>query len=175
MSVSRPNTNTYWVSQRLLAGEYPGHWDDAVAQQRLQAYLASGVTCFVDLTQEGELAPYNLLLPERTASGQPIVYQRMGIRDFSLPRSPQFMAAILDRIDEASAAGHVVYVHCWGGVGRTGIVVGCHLVRHGRSGEQALAEIARHWQTVEKRTRHPRSPETPEQTAYVRQWAEPAG
>lgn len=167
----RPNGNTYWVSGHLLAGEYPGHWDDAVALQRLQAYLDSGVTCFVDLTEDGELVPYDHLLPARSPTGQPVVYQRMAIRDLGVPRSPEYMAAILDKIDQAMAAGHTVCVHCWGGIGRTGTVVGCHLVRRGWSGDEALAEIARHWQTVEKRTRHPRSPEMPEQAAYVRLWA----
>ncbi len=167
----RPNDNTFWISERLLAGEYPGHWDDTVARQRLQAYLDSGVTCFIDLTQEGELVPYQDLLPDHGLAGRRIVYQRMAIRDLSVPRSPEFMAATLDKIDQAMDAGHTVYIHCWGGVGRTGTVVGCHLVRHGMGGDQALAEIARHWQTVEKRTRHARSPETPEQMAYVRLWA----
>ncbi len=167
----RPNDNTYWAGERLLAGEYPGHWDDAVARQRLQAYFDAGVTCFIDLTQEGELVPYRDLLPDHGPSGRSVLYQRMAIRDLGLPRSPEFMAAILDKIDQASAAGHTVYVHCWGGVGRTGTVAGCHLVRRGLSGDDALAEIARHWQTMEKRTRHPRSPETPEQMAYVRLWA----
>ena len=31
-----------------------------------------------------------------------------------------------------------MYLHCWGGVGRTGTVVGCWLVRHGRTGDEAL-------------------------------------
>jgi predicted aconitase with swiveling domain/protein-tyrosine phosphatase len=171
----RPNDNTYWVSERLLAGEYPGHWDDAVARQRLQAYLDSGVTCFVDLTEDGELAPYDHLLPMHGANGQRIIYQRMAIRDLGLPRSPEFMAAILDRIEEAVGAGHTVNVHCWGGIGRTGTVVGCYLARQGCSGDEALAEIASHWQTVEKHTRHPRSPEMPEQMAYVRLWASQSG
>ena len=35
-----------------------------------------------------------------------------------------------------------VYVHCWGGIGRTGTVVGCWLVRHGMTGDEALAEFA---------------------------------
>jgi predicted aconitase with swiveling domain len=168
---SRPNGNTYWVSDRLLAGEYPGHWDDTVARQRLQTYLDRGVTCFIDLTEDGELVPYDHLLPVRAANGQRIVYQRMAIRDLGVPRSPEFMAAILDRIDQAIEEGRTVYVHCWGGVGRTGTVVSCHLVRHGLHGDRALAEIAGHWQTVEKRTRHPRSPEMPEQLAYVRLWS----
>ena len=167
----RPNDTTYWVSDRLLAGEYPGHWDDAIARQRLQAYLDAGVTCFIDLTQEVELASYRDLLPNHGPGGRPILYQRMTIRDLGLPRSPEFMTAILDKIDQAIDGGHTVYVHCWGGVGRTGTLVGCHLVRRGMSGDQALAEIARHWQTVEKRTRHARSPETPEQMAYVRLWS----
>ncbi len=166
----RPNANSYWVSERLLASEYPGHWDDAVARQRLHAWLDAGVTCFIDLTQEGELVPYRDLLPEASPAGRPILYQRMAIRDLGLPRAPEFMAAILDRIDQAIEQGHTVCIHCWGGIGRTGTVVGCHLVRHGLSGDQALAEIARHWQTVEKRARHPRSPEMPEQMAYVRLW-----
>jgi len=38
--------------------------------------------------------------------------------------------------------GHTVYVHCQGGMGRTGTVVGCYLVRHGMGGEDALEEIA---------------------------------
>lgn len=168
---ARPDDNSYWLTGRLLASQYPGHWNDVVARQRLQAYLASGVTCFIDLTEEGELAPYDHLLPTHAGNGRRIVYQRMAIRDLGLPRSPEFMAAILDRIDQAIAAGHTVCVHCWGGIGRTGTVAGCYLVRHGQSGDQALASIARHWQTVEKRSRHPRSPEMPEQMAYVRLWA----
>jgi protein-tyrosine phosphatase len=167
----RPNDNTYWVNDHLLAGEYPGHWSDAVAQQRLQTYLACGITCFVDLTQPGELARYDHMLPDHAPNGQPVEYVRKPIRDLGVPRSSEFMAEILDTIDQGLANGHTVYVHCWGGIGRTGTVVGCYLVRHGRSGQEALADIARHWQTVEKRSRHPHSPEEPEQMAYVRLWS----
>ena len=39
--------------------------------------------------------------------------------------------------------GRGVYVHCAGGIGRTGTVVGCYLVRHGMQGEAALEEIMR--------------------------------
>ena len=38
------------------------------------------------------------------------------------------MRIILGALDTALKAGEIVYVHCWGGVGRTGTVVGCHLV-----------------------------------------------
>ena len=50
------------------------------------------------------------------------------------------MASILDAIDAALDGGKTVYVHCWGGVGRTGTVVGCWLVRHGKTGDEALRQ-----------------------------------
>lgn len=53
------------------------------------------------------------------------------------------MRHILNVIDQELEAGNGVYVHCVGGVGRTGTVIGCHLVRHGMSGDEALQEIKR--------------------------------
>ena len=82
------------------------------------------------------------------------------------------MSDILDAIDEALARGRVVYVHCWGGIGRTGTVVACWLRRHGRTGEQALAELAGFWTNMQKRHRAPRSPETAGQVAWVHAWEE---
>ena len=38
---------------------------------------------------------------------------------------------MLDAIDDQLENGGNVYVHCWGGKGRTGTVVGCWLIRHG--------------------------------------------
>ncbi len=75
---------------------------------------------------------------------------------------------ILDTLDGALAAGHIVYLHCWGGIGRTGTVVGCHLVRHGMTSEQALAEIARLRRDTPDAGKV--SPETPAQTRLVLRW-----
>jgi protein-tyrosine phosphatase len=48
----------------------------------------------------------------------------------------------LDAIDAELEAGGVVYVHCWAGCGRTGVLIGCWLVRHGMAPHDALARIA---------------------------------
>lgn len=90
------------------------------------------------------------------------------IRDISIPSVP-LMLAILDAMSAAVAAGKGVYVHCWGGVGRTGTVIGCWYVRHGCTGDEALARIKERRAGIE---RH--SPETEEQRAFVHAWREPS-
>lgn len=173
-SIARPFANCYWVQPgHLLAGEYPGDRMAAVARQKLDQLLAADVTFFLDLTHPDDgLEPYAQRFPAvLPGHPPPVVYQRMSIPDRSVPSAAQ-MVQTLDVIDAALAAGHVVYVHCWGGVGRTGTVVGCYLVRHGYRGEAALAEIARRWQDVEKRNRHLHSPETAAQVQMVRTWQE---
>lgn len=175
MSKALPHGNCYRVAPQLIAGEYPGSSDLLAAQARLLHYLDAGITYFLDLTEEREGVPYReLLMPFAAARGIQVVHQRLPIQDFAVPRTPAAMVEILDTIDAALATQHTVYLHCWGGIGRTGTVVGCWLVRHGQTGEAALATIARHWHGVEKARYHPRSPETEAQHAYVRAWCEMA-
>ena len=59
-----------------------------------------------------------------------------------------------------------------GGHGRTGAAVGCYLVRHGLTGEEALAEVRRLHAAMADRYKP--SPETPEQRALVRNWSSSA-
>ncbi|MCG3210206.1 MAG: hypothetical protein FOGNACKC_03837 [Anaerolineae bacterium] len=169
----RPNDNCYWVIPgQLLAGEYPGYATDPGTRLKLNRFLALGVNSFIDLTEAHELHPYEPLLRlEAAARGIAVDYRRMSIVDQQVPAAAH-MTAVLDTIDAAIAAGKTVYVHCWGGIGRTGTVVGCYLVRHRNSGDEALREIARLWANMEKSWRAGRSPETDEQHDFVRRWRE---
>ncbi|MEZ4622417.1 MAG: hypothetical protein R2867_43905 [Caldilineaceae bacterium] len=64
-----PHDNCYWVIPgRFMAGEYPGAYRATVARQRLQSYLAAGITEFIDLTHPNDgLAPYENILLETAA------------------------------------------------------------------------------------------------------------
>ena len=147
--------------------------DSGQAARKLEALLHAGIEHFIDLTETGELVPY-AEIAERTAGslGLQMGWERHPIPDLVVPRTLEQMTRILDAIDKALSNGKTVYVHCWGGVGRTGTVVGCWLVRHGHPGEEALHEIADRWKRIEKAYRIPRSPETREQRDYVRNWRE---
>jgi protein-tyrosine phosphatase len=169
-----PIPNSYkLLDGRLIAGEYPGDQDETLARAKLGALLDAGVTNFIDLTEPHELAPYERQVAELAqARGGEVKYHRLPIQDVSVPNSATVMREILDQIDAALDDGGVVYVHCWGGIGRTGTVVGCHLVRSGMTGDEALAEVARLFKHMEKYPRRRRSPETDEQESYVRAWNE---
>ena len=175
-SGNRPLPNSYRViDNQLLAGEYPGGINAVEAAKKLKPLIDAGVNHFIDLTKPGELVPYiDMIQEEAHLHGLTVEWERHPIVDVSVPHTPEYMAQILDAVDAALADGKTVYLHCFGGVGRTGTVVGCWLVRHGFTGDQALAQIAQWWQTVEKAHRLPMSPETSEQREYVRHWVEPS-
>jgi polymorphic toxin system DSP-PTPase phosphatase-like protein len=120
---------------RLIAGRHPCAWGSENAPLEVRDLVGAGVTLFLDLTQSGELEPYaSLVVP-------PARYLNLPIRDFSVP-TRDGLVATLDEIDAELAAGGIVYVHCWAGCGRTGVVVGSWLVRHGADPNDALQRIA---------------------------------
>ena len=141
-----PIPESYWVQPgQLLAGAYPIRVDAAehAMRQRVHRFLAIGMTAFVDLTKAHEFVPYCPFLMAGVSGGTgPPTYQRLPIRNWDVP-TPAMMIRILDAIDTALAEGQRVYVHCAGGIGRTGTVVGCYLVQHGMQGAAALEEIMR--------------------------------
>lgn len=138
-----PIPDSYWVIPgQLLAGRYPGASSETETRLKLTRFLDHGINHFTDLTQKGDILAYQPHLEELAAEkGMQVDYQRFPISDLGIPADSD-MIAILDWIDAGLQAGRKVYVHCFGGLGRTGVVVGCYLVRHGMTGGQALERIA---------------------------------
>jgi hypothetical protein len=168
-----PIPESYWViPRRFLAGEYPGGFNRERVRQRMNAFLEAGINTFINLTGPDELPPYlPVLLEEAKYYSQDVETIHLPIRDFGLPTRAE-MIVILDTIDDALKKGRNVYLHCWGGIGRTGTTVGCYLVRHGMTGEQALAQLAQWWQDDPRSTWYPRTPETDEQVKFILEWNE---
>ncbi len=164
--MKRPIQYCYWVSPgQLLAGEYPRDKNSESSIQKINALVLDGISAFIDLTEE-----YDGLLPyEDMLNGAH--YQRFPIRDVSVPESIELMREILDAIDHHIGNNRIVYVHCWGGIGRTGTVVGCWLARHGVEGQAAYDRLQELWEHNPKSAVR-RSPETLEQKQYILDWRE---
>jgi len=170
-----PIAGSYWVQEQLVAGPYPGGRFEVDLRARLRLLLQVGVSFFLDLTEDGEkgLGSYEgILLQEARAAGLRVEHARAPIQDFGIPTAAQMRGA-LDALDAAIAKGHAVYVHCYAGIGRTGTVVGCFLVRHGLSGEAALDEIAVLRRALGSDAQP--SPITQEQRGMVMHWSEGDG
>lgn len=107
------------------------------AETRMQALAECGITLSVSLMfpnerdhQGNEFRPYEpTLVAAAAARGRTCRCIRIPIVDGGVPSQDE-MAQILDAIDGELAVGGRVYLHCWGGRGRTGTAAACWLIRH---------------------------------------------
>jgi ADP-ribosylglycohydrolase len=167
----------------VIACEYPAHPSRSEATLAKLGVLADAhVVRLVDLTTQADLlVPYDLHLPlERAphAAWAPDI-ERFPIRDKDVPRSMDAFDRLIDTLARDVAAGVPIAVHCWGGIGRTGLVTAALLVRFGWPVKEALAEVNRQWRRTPKvarddhRTRT--APETQDQRDFVERWAREYG
>ena len=165
-----PILNSYWIIPgRFLAGEYPRDHDHESSVAKLQALTTAGIRVFIDLTTSLDgLLPYRDILRQLDPQAEHHAFQ---IPDMGTPLAEATTCDILDEIDSALARGKGVYLHCWGGVGRTGTLVGCWLARHGLDGDAALAKLGELWSRCPK-SRVREAPETKQQRDYIVTWKE---
>lgn len=156
----------YWVEPgRILAGEYPGDPDPTKARRKIDLLVDHGVRTFVDLTGDAHLRPYEDDLARVAAMrGVRLVRVSQPIPDMGVIDGAGYQR-IVDSIHEATERG-AVYVHCWGGIGRTATVVGCLLVHAGSDADAALARIDE--LRAATRKRHQEAPQTDGQRQIIR-------
>lgn len=123
-----PLPRSYWVLPgKLLAGGLPD------ADREIDLLLGAGVDAFLDLTEPGErpgTGHYGALVEGRASSrGLPVERRQAPIEDMSAGSDGVHLA--LAELDGLLAAGRTVYLHCLGGLGRTGTVVGSYLAEKG--------------------------------------------
>ena len=162
--INRPLNQSYEVSGNgiIYAGEYPGDKNGEFAKHKIEQMYHFGIRHFIDLTEEGELRPYNHLLPNDTT------YTRFPIPDCGAPKSIESVQRLLLRIEELKKMEGYVYVHCWGGVGRTGTIVACYLSQNWEESDlsHTLEVLRRHFSEMPK-SAYRKTPETKEQVDFI--------
>jgi ADP-ribosylglycohydrolase len=132
-----PLPRSYWVLPgKLLAGGYPGRGrggspagtepGDSLPGAALNVLVGAGVDAFLDLTSPGEdlgVPPYAV------PPGSAFVRRGAPLEDMSA--DDRAVGRAVAELESLLAAGKTVYMHCVGGLGRTGTIVGSYLVGKG--------------------------------------------
>lgn len=175
-----PIRNSYRVHDELniFAGEYPGDKDANMCKIKVQDnHCWSKIRHFLDLTCEGELAPYAHFLKNNKC------HRRFPIPDCGVPNTTADVARLCQEIIYLGQHGEwrydSIYIHCWGGVGRTGTIVAClyaYLMRDkGLSSEEIYSRSMQQLQEAFSRcpkSKFRKSPENNMQREFVRKFIE---
>ena len=180
MYPEKPFPASYWLKPgQIVAGELPASPNEVEATDKITSLLEAGIETYINLLEIDEFEKRAFVqgsFPDYTSElkkaghkkGLNIECVRFPIVDFGIPTETE-MITILNCIDNNLANERKVFFHCYAGLGRTGTVAGCWLVRHGMEGEQALQELynIRHAQGT---TAYGISPQSDSQVNFVRSW-----
>ena len=155
----------YWLDERwpgklaLAARPRGGDW----LQDEISNWKRAGIGSVVSLLTQEEEKDLDLRDESRESNAQGLDFISFPIPDRQVPTSEAKLAAALEKISDALSAGKNVVVHCRQGVGRSGLVAACLLVKSGMSPGAAVEKISA--------ARGVAIPETIEQREWVDHYA----
>lgn len=143
----------------LAARPRGGDWlaDDVANWKRM------GVDTVVSLLTSDEEQDLQLSEERREAESQGLAFISFPIPDRDVPASELELGRLLVRMDQKLSSGRGVLVHCRQGIGRSGLVAACLLVKRGASPGAAVDTVSS--------ARGIPVPETPEQREWIDHYA----
>lgn len=167
--MNKPIEYSYCVNESIFAGEHPLYSRHTVSpNDRIAQFVQFGITDFLDLTVLGEAQEYKQILP------QGVRKYSFPIRNFEAPDSVQSLIEVFEKIKLlfTERPGIKLYIHCHGGVGRTGTVVACYYIYSEHlSFDEAIAKMRKQY-TQSPRSKMMNVPETSQQMNFIFKFAD---
>jgi atypical dual specificity phosphatase len=124
-----PYRSSYWVHPSVLCGFFPAEPTEYLSFAKLRSLLDYGITVTVDLTEPEELSTTGVpLFPywetwRDVGKQSGVAVETIGfpIKDNRVPKIKK-LQKVLGQIAAHVQNGRKVYIHCRGGIGRTGVV-----------------------------------------------------
>jgi len=164
----KPTGYSYRVDDNVWAGEYPvWEWEQGARIQQLKLFTDFGINKFLDLTENGEMPPYAPFLTNNLGR------YTFPISNGCVPHSVKWVVDLFRILNGVLNKPQTkLYIHCHGGVGRTGTIVACYYIYFkGMSSDDALAEMRRRFAT-HGRSAWMSAPETEVQLNFIKEFAD---
>ena len=102
------------------------------------ALKAENVDTLVNLMEEDEGLRYRMGDYDEKARQIGLTVRRFPIVDVNVPTDFAAFAALVDELHAQLQTGQTIVVHCLGGLGRSGTLAACLLIRAGLGAEEAI-------------------------------------
>lgn len=165
----KPIEYSYQVSKNVFAGEHPlfDIYKSSI-KGNIPTLLRFGITVFLDLTQSYEVSEYASFLPPNV--------QRISfpIRNCDVPSSVESVMDLFQRLEQLMhERPHAkLYIHCHGGVGRTGTIAACYYIYFEHLLFKEAIDKMRRQYAQSPRSKFMNAPETKSQVEFIKTFAE---
>lgn len=125
----------------------------------IRALKLEGIGRVVSMLEDSEARELGLVEEAVVCSEHGLLFDRFAIPDRGIPK-PEAFAGKVRAFSDAVKNGDTIAVHCRAGIGRSGLMCACILIRLGADAETAIETVSR--------ARGVAIPDTAEQAAYIR-------
>ncbi len=138
------SSELHWVD-----GPWPGKLAVATCprggkwlRDELANWRREGVDTVLSLLTPADQQVLDLIHEAREVEANGMAFWSFPILDHDVPHSGVQLAKVLENLDKELASGTNVALHCFAGIGRSGLVAACLLITKGLDSETAIRRVS---------------------------------